>query len=425
MKTVPSAAQDTSAFQEELQRVLSSAALKNSESLRRLLNYLAEAYTGERPRTIKEYTIGRDVMGKPEDYDPRVDASVRVQVGKLRQRLEQYYSTEAPASAWQIRLPKGHFELALEPRQPAAPAEAPPAPSDAWRTGAIAASVLAVLLGLTAAWLYWRLEQHPAHQATWPPEVKQFWAPFVDGKRPLTVVLGSPLFIRFHSAYFRDPWTNDWETAQKNLPLDAMARLLRSQSSPAETHRWTPFGEAAAAFRLASVLGPHRSDIVLKRSTVLSWEDVRSTNLVFLGPAKFNPQLRDLPVEQELIIDQGAVQNLHPRPGEPDTYQKPSPPNEENIPEDYAVITRLTGLHGWGEVLVLASTSTEGTWAAADFVTDPLQLRQLLVKITSAGGPAPTNYQVLVRSRFRAQVPIRTEYVTHRALKLKSGSTAH
>ena len=30
-------------------------------------------------------------MGKPEDFDPRVDASVRVQVGKLRQRLESYY----------------------------------------------------------------------------------------------------------------------------------------------------------------------------------------------------------------------------------------------------------------------------------------------------------------------------------------------
>jgi len=48
-------------------------------------------------------------VGKPEDYDPRVDASVRVQSAKLRLRLEQYYREEAPNATIEIRLPKGHF----------------------------------------------------------------------------------------------------------------------------------------------------------------------------------------------------------------------------------------------------------------------------------------------------------------------------
>ena len=93
---------DSRVFREELERVLSSTALRNADSLRRLLSYLAEAFLNGKARDVKEYTIGRDVMGKPEDYDPRVDASVRVQAGKLRQRIEQYYTSEAPNSSWRI-----------------------------------------------------------------------------------------------------------------------------------------------------------------------------------------------------------------------------------------------------------------------------------------------------------------------------------
>ena len=181
--------------------------------------------------------------------------------------------------------------------------------------------------------------------------------------------------------------------------------------------RWTPFGEAAAAFRLALVLGPSK-ELVLKRSTVLAWEDVRSSNLIFLGPAKFNRQIPELPIEQDFVITQGAVRNLRPQSGEKERYQKPSAPDVEEIPEDYAVITRMRGTTGWGEVLVLASTSTEGTWAAAEYLTTPGAIEDMYRHIRVAG-KTPDNYQVVIRSRFKSQVPLQTEYVTHHALRVR------
>ncbi|MDX2153293.1 MAG: hypothetical protein SFV54_21285 [Bryobacteraceae bacterium] len=411
-------ASEAEVFQAELARVLGSETLRNSEALRRLLAYLGEAHVNGVGRDLKEYTIGRDVMGKPADYDPRVDASVRVQIGKLRQRLEQYYTSEAPESPVQIRLPKGHFELVVT-QAPAKevvvlPAAAAPVASPGpWKT---VAAVMAVLCLVLAAALAMNWRPAPATKPALPAVVAEFWAPFASPDRPAVVVLGSPLFIRFHNHYFRNPWTNSWEQVQRDVPLEEMRRILKSPTEPAPTYRWTPFGEAAAAFRLATVLSPVHN-LVLKRSVALAWEDVRHNNLVFLGPPKFNPQIRDLPVEQDFVIDAGMVKNLRPRPGEAVSYEKPSPANAEDIPEDYAVITRVRATGEWGEVLVLASSSTEGTWAAADFVTSPVQLDSMVRRLRNEKGELPASYQVLLRSRFKSQVPIQTEYVTHHLLR--------
>ncbi|MBE0660231.1 MAG: hypothetical protein IH602_21235 [Bryobacteraceae bacterium] len=396
--------------------------MRNADSLRRLLSYVAEAYLAGKSRDVKEYTIGRDVMGKPEDYDPRVDASVRVQAGKLRQRLEQYYTSEAPQSPWQIRLPKGHFEIEFKQQAQPEPAALPPSNRSAvWK---ILTAVLGVVcLGL-ALWIV-SLKQHPSgpNRLEWTPEMTQFWGPFVQSSKPITVVLGSPLFVRFHNSYFRHPLVNDWASAERDLPLEEMRRLLKNPTPASETHRWAPFGEAVAAFRLAAVLSDKKQDMIIKRSSVLSWEDIRSSNLVFLGPRKFNPQVRDLPIDQDFIIDSGAVHNLRIRPGEKATYSKPTPANTEDIPEDYSIITRMRGIEGWGEVLVLGSSSTEGTWAAADYVTDPAHLRELTRRLSAETGTVPDCYQVLLRSRFKSQVPIQTEYVLHHVVKPRTGNT--
>ena len=415
---------DSGTFREELDRVLSSVALRNSDSLRRLLSYLAEAYLAGKSREVKEFTIGRDVMGKPEDYDPRVDASVRVQAGKLRQRLEQYYASESPNSTWQIRLPKGHFEIEFKQQ---AQVETPPLPPPArpvlWQS---AAAILAVAcLGLLL-WIVTLKTQTPPGLARqeWTAEMSQFWGPFVQSNKPLNVVLGSPLFVRFHNSYFRHPLVNDWESAERDLPLEEMRRILKNPTPASETHRWAPFGEAVAAFRLASVLSHRKQDMIIKRSSVLAWEDMRASNLVFLGPRKFNPQLRDLPIDQDFIIDSGAVHNLRIRPGEKATYSKPTPANTEDIPEDYSIITRMRGIEGWGEVLVLGSSSTEGTWAAADYVTDPAHLRDLTRRLSAETGKVPDCYQVLLRSRFKSQVPIQTEYVLHHVVAPRAAPAA-
>lgn len=418
-KVMQAVASDAALFEEELTRLLHSENLRNSESLRKLLAYLGRAYLEGRGRDLKEYSIGRDVMGKPEDYDPRIDASVRVQISKLRQRLEQYYATEGQSAAYQIRLPKGHFELVLEAR-PATPVseQSSPVSVDRWKWAVFVLGASTVLLAGVTLFLWLGSGASAARvDPLSTPEMRLFWEPFVRSERPLTVVLGSPLFIRFHSSYYRDPRVNSWEDAESRLPLAEMAKALGSPTPPSETHRWAPFGEAVAAFRMAQFLSPAISDLQIRRSSVLSMEHMRSADLIFVGPRKFNPQIRDLPVEQDFVIEEGEVRNLRPKPGELPVYRRQAPPEQEDIPDDYAVITRIHGSKGWGEILVLASTTTEGTWAAAEYVSNPTLMADMMRRISPDLKSVPESYQVLIRCTFKNQVPLQSQYLTHHVIQ--------
>ncbi len=106
------------AVTEQLERILASPQFAQSSRLSRFLSYVVEqSIAGDRTR-LKGYTIGIDVFDKNEDFDPQIDTIVRVQAGKLRQRLDLYYADAGRHDPVRILIPKGSyapvFQLALE-----------------------------------------------------------------------------------------------------------------------------------------------------------------------------------------------------------------------------------------------------------------------------------------------------------------------
>ena len=106
----------------QLERILASQVLKGSEQLKRLLRLTVERALEGRAELLKEYNIGLEVFQRPPDYDPKVDPIVRVQARRLRAKLDEYYATEGEHDDVVIRLPKGAYVPAVEPRT------SPPAP---------------------------------------------------------------------------------------------------------------------------------------------------------------------------------------------------------------------------------------------------------------------------------------------------------
>src|ERR1700761_350380 len=138
---------EVEAARAQVERIFQSKAFRSSDVLRQLLTYLVDASLAGTADELKEYTVAVDALGKPSSYDPRQESAVRMQVGRLRQKLADYYRTEGLDDPIVIDLPKGGFRVVFETRTPAAaPVEdlAPeePAPSG-WRTREI---VLAVAL---------------------------------------------------------------------------------------------------------------------------------------------------------------------------------------------------------------------------------------------------------------------------------------
>src|SRR3982751_2251576 len=110
----------------QIQRIVSSKAFKTSEVHRNLLNYLADESLSGEAQNLKENTVGLDVFGKPASYDPRQESVVRMHVGRLRQKLAEYYRTDGVDDPIVVDLPKGGFALTFEARPVPEPAEAMP-----------------------------------------------------------------------------------------------------------------------------------------------------------------------------------------------------------------------------------------------------------------------------------------------------------
>ena len=93
----------------ELQGVLASACFQRSPRLSALLSYLcAKTFAGEADH-LKEYTIGVDVLGRPESFDPTADAGARVEIHRLRKRLSDFYRDEGAGHSVRIEIPPGQY----------------------------------------------------------------------------------------------------------------------------------------------------------------------------------------------------------------------------------------------------------------------------------------------------------------------------
>lgn len=92
-----------------LERLLSSHDLRLSERNRRFLSFVVtQAVQGAADR-IKAYTIGVDVFGRDEAFDPTTDPIVRIEATRLRAALASYYERAGVDAPVRISLPKGSY----------------------------------------------------------------------------------------------------------------------------------------------------------------------------------------------------------------------------------------------------------------------------------------------------------------------------
>jgi hypothetical protein len=89
----------------ELAAVLASKSFSRAFNQAAILNYICQEYAQGRGDAIKEYNVAVQALGRRPDFNPAIDSVVRVEVSRLRRRLEEYYTSEGAGHAIQISLP--------------------------------------------------------------------------------------------------------------------------------------------------------------------------------------------------------------------------------------------------------------------------------------------------------------------------------
>jgi hypothetical protein len=379
---------------EALEKLLQSRALHGSESLKAFLRFVVHKTVDDQESYLKEYTIATEVFGRRSDYDSRNDSVVRVQAGRLRSKLQEYYSTEGKNDRVLIDLPKGKYTPVFSPTAP--------------KEGAA----------------------EMAPESTDFKAVLPVWEYLLRSTEPILISFSNTLFQGTAETGMRLLKTLD--SPVRNLSSAGIAQSLSGIDGGPNilTTHYTGIGEAMGIYFLADLLSKARQPFRVKRSLLLTWEDLKTENIIVLGSPAENLMMRELPQEQDLVFklikDENdsevfGIINTRPQPGERAVYLATQEgPSRSEIAEDYALISLLRGLDSRHRLLILAGITTFGTQAAAEYVTQPEYARDLInhVNAAPAGEPPrlPAYYQVLVRVKVNGGVPVQISYVTHHVL---------
>lgn len=99
----------------ELKKILSSDLFSRSSVLSSFLKFIVEETIKGHTEGLKEYVIAVNALGKPEDFNPQIDAIVRIHAGRLRRLLKEYYTTSGINTSLLIEVVKGTYVPVFRP----------------------------------------------------------------------------------------------------------------------------------------------------------------------------------------------------------------------------------------------------------------------------------------------------------------------
>jgi hypothetical protein len=439
---------------EVLEKILSSKHFVNAHKKKQFLRLICNFYFEGRAHELNEHVLGYDVFGRKNGYNPSDDPIVRVCAHEIRKKLEVYYGSEGANDPIRLEIPAGSYQPVFtrhlpEPETasettippPLETAAQPPRSRDLLMKLAMGFAVLGLVIAvLTLAVLNRQLRQRVAEveAAKDPATYGAVWTAFLTDTSPPLVILSNPPVLRFANSTDPEALTKD------SIPLtpEAVAALkdkfvtnpevsIKESSGPASNYREpsgdkivternqtprlivrtnvnTGMGEAIGLHYLTDFFRKASRNILLKQSRTLSAEDLKQHNVIMLGGIWVNEWSNKLTRNEDFVFTRkGTIENRNPQPGEEREYIPQFDRRTGNLLVDYALITVKPNITDTNRVMLLAGIYSQGTEAAAEYVTNKNyldQLNQHLQKIKDAGGP-PHSFQALLKLEVENGIP--------------------
>lgn len=375
-----------------VERVARSECFRTSHRLREFLLYVCDCCLRHAPEEATEQQIGMHVFGREAGYNSGEDSIVRTQARGLRQKLFEFFSDEGLDEPTVIEIPKGHYLPVFHARVPGPITEtvSVPAPASPKKRFAGKAPLLLALLVLAmcavGVWRWSAVERQSA--------LERFWGPFLAGNESL-VIYSNALFL------------GDSTNGLRYAPPGSGPYSPQNDQFVAT---YTGVGELTAVYDLTRLFDQHHATFTLKRNLLVTWDEAKLSNLIFIGSVAENSSLRALPSPMDFSLVTGdgysGIANHHPRPHEAALYARPEHP----FTKDYAILALLPGLQQGRRILIFSGLTTFGTQSAVEFACRKDTLEQLLRSVSGPRGEVRP-FEAVLETLVAGDVPLQAKIV--------------
>jgi hypothetical protein len=291
-----------------LEEVLQSKCFERAPKLRSLLVYLWE----NRNENISEYAIAVDGLGRNPDFESKIDATVRVQIARLRSFLRKYYEVEGNRSSNRLEIPLGTHQIQLVEVIAAAQvagvaetiAETPlqfdtntvdvvspvfPASGRESTRGTFMVPILFVVIALLVSCLsllLWMSRENGKNTAFSKQELPLFWKNITGNGKATRIVLPTPTFFAWEpgpgasTLVVRDLSVNDSSKLENSAQL---ADFEKRYGKPQTWRNYTFASDTFAAVRLARFLDSFGVQTQISSSVESPHEIIDYENVIAFG----------------------------------------------------------------------------------------------------------------------------------------------
>lgn len=413
--------------QGELKRILESKHFAKAPMRRRFLEFTSgQVFRGE-DNKLNEYLIGVEVYERGENFDSQQDPIVRVQAHEIRRALKNYYQEEGKNSLVKIELPAGQYapvfrRVKIELDEQATPIfqrEPPPAEligpaSNRQRATLVFLSLACVALGLLFIRERFFSRQTPDSRplaSALPESGEWFWKPFLaPGRQPLLIVPTCPL-LRLGTDGDSPQTLREGNTIPKSKIPEfhdtTQFRELKNFIFVPTTTDFTGIGEAFGLVNLSQFFAGQGMMIRVKTGRLTDYAEIQSGNTIILGGgnAWTNRVFINPP---GFSVSGGVFKNDFPGPGEPSEYTPKFDSVTNRLSQDYALILMGPNHTTQERLLFLYGLYTQGTEAAAEYVTNAERLAELhkaLLALSPDRKTTPAFFEVLLSVPVENYVP--------------------
>lgn len=420
-------------------RVMASSGLSRSPRLRQLLDYLLTQSLDESTPPPTEEQIGVAVFGRPHGYDTSTDTIVRVEISKLRKKLEHYFLDEGRDEAMVLELPRRFYGLVFRPRETVPTGEGAPAEARSWWRSYplwIAASALLTLIPAliaTAAW-WWPQSAPGAPDVQKAPAARyrdHFWSNVFEENKQTQLVTSDGMAMMLGDLLHRPVTVAEYiESGYPANLIDANIAdpAIRAVFTAEMSNHLTSMPDLRAATRISQIAASRGVQLNIMFARDFRYQPQNDDNLILLSHRKANPWVslfdERLNFRYEFsapsdVQQNAAILNLSPLPGEDSLY----PVNWGS--ETYAVIAYQRKPVGRGAVLMITGADVGSVGAGCDLLSDEARLRSVYGQLGIQPEGELPGFEILLRAKLLRSSVLEYTLVAHRLMAAKSPPSNH